>query len=50
MELLQSSLQRTFEEQIAAESAAQVANLRTEDAAEAIAAFLEKRDAQFRGR
>ncbi|HEV3327780.1 MAG TPA: enoyl-CoA hydratase-related protein [Acidimicrobiales bacterium] len=50
LELLQSSLQRTFEEQIAAESAAQVANLRTEDAAEAIAAFLEKRDAQFRGR
>ena len=35
---------------IAAESAAQVANLRTEDAAEAIAAFLEKRDARFRGR
>jgi 2-(1,2-epoxy-1,2-dihydrophenyl)acetyl-CoA isomerase len=50
VELLQGSLQRTFEEQIAAESAAQVANLRTEDAAEAISAFLEKRDAQFHGR
>jgi 2-(1,2-epoxy-1,2-dihydrophenyl)acetyl-CoA isomerase len=50
VELLQASLQSTFEEAIAAESAAQVRNLETEDAAEAIAAFLEKRDAQFRGR
>ena len=50
VELLQRSLQATFEEQIAEECAAQVANLRTEDAAEAIAAFLDKRDAQFRGR
>jgi 2-(1,2-epoxy-1,2-dihydrophenyl)acetyl-CoA isomerase len=49
-ELLQASFQRTFEEAIAAESAAQVRNLETEDAAEAITAFLEKRDAHFRGR
>jgi enoyl-CoA hydratase/carnithine racemase len=50
VELLQASLQRTFEEAIAAECSAQVRNLQTEDAAEAIAAFLEKRDAQYRGR
>jgi enoyl-CoA hydratase/carnithine racemase len=50
VELLQASLQRTFEEAIDAESAAQVRNLQTADAAEAIAAFLEKRDAHFRGR
>jgi 2-(1,2-epoxy-1,2-dihydrophenyl)acetyl-CoA isomerase len=50
VELLQASLQRTFEESIDAECAAQVRNLETVDAAEAIAAFLEKRDAQFRGR
>jgi 2-(1,2-epoxy-1,2-dihydrophenyl)acetyl-CoA isomerase len=50
VELLQASLQRTFEEAIAEEAAAQVRNLATEDAAEAIRAFLEKRDAAFRGR
>ena len=50
VELLQASYQRTFEEAIAAECDAQVRNLGTEDAAEAIAAFLEKRDAQFQGR
>jgi 2-(1,2-epoxy-1,2-dihydrophenyl)acetyl-CoA isomerase len=48
--LLQSSLTSTFEAAIEAESAAQVDNLSTEDAAEAIAAFLEKRDATFHGR
>ena len=50
VELLQASPQRTFEEAIDAESAAQVRNLETADAAEAISAFLEKRDAHFRGR
>jgi 2-(1,2-epoxy-1,2-dihydrophenyl)acetyl-CoA isomerase len=48
--LLQASLERSFEEAVDAEAHAQVANLGTEDAAEAIAAFLEKRDASFRGR
>lgn len=50
VELLQASFQSTFEEAIVAESAAQIRNLGTDDAAEAIAAFLEKRDATFRGR
>ena len=50
VKLLQSSLTKSFEEAVAAESAAQVRNLATEDGAEAIAAFLEKRDAKFRGR
>ena len=48
--LLQESLARSFEEAIAAEADAQHANLQTEDAREAIAAFLEKRDAHFQGR
>jgi len=50
VELLQASLARSFEESVAAESTAQVRNLATVDAAEAIAAFLEKRDANFQGR
>ena len=50
VELLQASFARTFEEAIAAECEAQAANLQTDDAREAIAAFLEKRDAEFKGR
>jgi 2-(1,2-epoxy-1,2-dihydrophenyl)acetyl-CoA isomerase len=50
VELLQASLNSSFEDAIEAESSAQVDNLSTEDAAEAIAAFLEKRDATFHGR
>ncbi len=50
VELLGASLQSTFAEAVEAEAAAQVRSIATQDAAEAISAFLEKRDARFQGR
>ena len=49
VDLLQSSFQRTFDEAIDAESAPRSATSGPRDAAEAIAAFLEKRDAAVPG-
>ena len=48
--LLDASLGRTMAEAVDDEAAAQARSLTTADAAEAIAAFLEKRDATFTGR
>jgi len=49
-ETLRGSEDRTFEEALAVESTAQAATFRTHDAAEGIAAMLEKRRAEFEGR
>jgi 2-(1,2-epoxy-1,2-dihydrophenyl)acetyl-CoA isomerase len=48
--LLQASLASSLEEALEAEAAAQVTNFGTADTAEAMAAFLEKRDPKFTGR
>lgn len=48
--LLDASLGRSFAEALDAEAASQALSLSTTDAAEAIAAFLAKRDARFEGR
>ncbi|HLK45789.1 MAG TPA: enoyl-CoA hydratase-related protein, partial [Acidimicrobiales bacterium] len=48
--LLAASSTATFAEAIDAEAAAQVRAIGSRDAAEAIAAFLEKREARFEGR
>jgi enoyl-CoA hydratase/carnithine racemase len=50
LELLDASSHSTFAEAIEREAVTQARNARTEDAREAIAAFLEKRDARFTGR
>lgn len=50
LELLDASSHSTFAEAIEREVAIQAGNARTADAREAIAAFLEKRDARFTGR
>jgi enoyl-CoA hydratase/carnithine racemase len=50
LELLDGSSARTFEEAIAQEASNQAHVVTTEDVAEAVAAFLEKRDARFTGR
>jgi 2-(1,2-epoxy-1,2-dihydrophenyl)acetyl-CoA isomerase len=50
MALLDASLNRTMVEAVDAEGDAQVASIATDDVAEAIAAFLGKRDATFTGR
>jgi enoyl-CoA hydratase/carnithine racemase len=48
--LLGGSLQSSFADAVTAEALAQAANVATDDVAEAMAAFLEKRDARFQGR
>jgi 2-(1,2-epoxy-1,2-dihydrophenyl)acetyl-CoA isomerase len=48
--LLDRGLSRSIEDAVEAEGAAQVVNLKTADAAEALAAFKEKRDPKFTGR
>jgi enoyl-CoA hydratase/carnithine racemase len=50
MALLDESHSRTMAEAVDAEGDAQVRSIATDDVAEAIAAFLEKRDATFTGR
>ena len=47
--LLDQAFPATFAEAVEAEAAAQVVNLRTSDAQEAVRAFTEKRDPQFTG-
>ncbi len=49
-QLLDRSSERSLPEALAAEAAAQVVNFGTEDTREAIAAFLQKRTPQYRGR
>lgn len=48
--LLDRSSTATFTEALAAEAAAQTVNFGTEDTAEAIAAFIQKRDPSYKGR
>lgn len=50
MALLDASFNRSMAEAVEAESVAQVASIATDDVAEAVAAFLGKRDATFTGR
>jgi enoyl-CoA hydratase/carnithine racemase len=50
LSLLDAAYGRTFREALDAEAAAQANSIATRDATEAIAAFLEKRDARFEGR
>ena len=50
LSLLDAAYGRTFAEALDAEAAAQASSISTSDASEAIAAFLEKRDARFQGR
>ena len=49
-QLVDDGLVRSFDESVDAEILSQVASLSTEDAAEAMAAFLEKRQANYQGR
>jgi enoyl-CoA hydratase/carnithine racemase len=49
LELLNNSLNRTFEESITKEAVLQIESHKSRDSKEAIAAFLEKRDAIFHG-
>lgn len=50
LELLDGSFERSFEAALAAEVEAQVRNASTDDAREAISAFLERREPRFGGR